>query len=563
MKTRILALILISVIILSAAASANIMLPQNFLQKTPTGFKLVLPVRDLNTQQANIQPVSRQIPPAPDTSASNQLDELSKERMLEKEDELKDPIMQKPLELSNTAKASILQWYFTRYIRSRINIPPGATPAYQIELSPADMARQEFESVDMAKYRRFQSSNREIFAGMVWANRDNPAGRSIIYSQSTMQNLAHYIALLETGSSFPSSAPPAGFDVPWDGGRSMKRFYSEEEALGMWLPHLALTLYVEVNHIVPWTITSYTDYQKSLLLDSRKFINYQYLPTGSAYSFALTWENGGGLTGITDWNPFYSYDFLNDNSMIQPTQQETIYSLTQWMRENLYHEAASNAYANHLAYGYNGSYPVDKTLNPPSGQKHWTQGCSGTSSLYSAMLKTINIPVSINLTLGGHRSPLFLTADLALMHGDDPYGLANRRGLQEVPVEEIFVSIDEFYSMNHAEPEIYDGTHIPTRADMAGYLSGKRKYQNAYDSLAYALLKKRGEDVIMYLPNGIYNSTLGYWWLNESWRPIFDVEDVPVMLENLDNEILRIGGGDYTRGNLLICRGLIPRPGYC
>ena len=168
----------------------------------------------------------------------------------------------------------------------------------------------------------------------------------------------------------------------------------------MWLPHLAITLYVEVNHIVPWTITSYTDYQKSLLLDSRKFINYQYLPTGSAYSFALTWENGGGLTGITDWNPFYSYDFLNDNSMIRETQADSIYELTQWMRENLYHESMSNAYANRLAYGYNGSYPVDKTLNPPSGQKHWTQGCTGTSSLYSAVLKTVNIPVSINLTLG-------------------------------------------------------------------------------------------------------------------------------------------------------------------
>ena len=145
------------------------------------------------------------------------------------------------------------------------------------------------------------------------------------------------------------------------------------------------------------------------------------------------------------------------------------------------------------------------------------------------------------------------------MHGDDPYGLVNRRGLQEVPKEDIFVSIDEFYSMNHAEPESYDGTHIPTRADMAGYLSSKRKYQNAYDHMAYPLLNKRAQDVIMYLPRGIYNSTLGYWWLNETWRPIFNVEEVPVMLDNLDNEILRIGEGDYTLGNLRICRGLIPK----
>ncbi|MEK6864149.1 MAG: hypothetical protein AABX27_02570 [Nanoarchaeota archaeon] len=556
MNTRILALILISILILSTAAAANIILPQKFLLKTPAGLKLVIPER-----QYNLQPVPGQIPQAPSESP---IDELSMERMLEKEDELKDPIMQKPMELSNKAKASILKWYLGRYIRSRINIPPGATPAYQIELSPADMARQEFESVDMAKYRRFQSSNRDIFAGMAWVNSENPAGRSIIFSQSTMQNLAYYIALLEAGQPFPLASPPSGFDVPWgEHLDSTKKFYTENEALNMWLPHLAITLYVEVNHIVPWTITSYTDYQKSLLLDSRKFINYQYLPTGSAYSFALTWENGGGLTGITDWNPFYSYDFLNDNSMIRETQADSIYELTQWMRENLYHESMSNAYANRLAYGYNGSYPVDKTLNPPSGQKHWTQGCTGTSSLYSAVLKTVNIPVSINLTLGGHRGPLFSTADLALMHGDDPYGLVNRRGLQEVPKEDIFVSIDEFYSMNHAEPESYDGTHIPTRADMAGYLSSKRKYQNAYDNMAYPLLNKRAQDFLVYEPANITIGTLRYWWTDEQWRPIFEDDEIDAMLAAMDAEILGIGEGDYREGWRRVCRGLIPHLGIC
>lgn len=181
MNTRILALILISILILSTAAAANIILPQKFLLKTPAGLKLVIPER-----QYNLQPVPGQIPQAPSESP---IDELSMERMLEKEDELKDPIMQKPMELSNKAKASILKWYLGRYIRSRINIPPGATPAYQIELSPADMARQEFESVDMAKYRRFQSSNRDIFAGMAWVNSENPAGRSIIFRKAQCKNL--------------------------------------------------------------------------------------------------------------------------------------------------------------------------------------------------------------------------------------------------------------------------------------------------------------------------------------------------------------------------------------
>ena len=211
MKTRILALILISILILSTAAAATIILPQKFLLKTPTGFKLVMPERNSYNQPTTPQSPQQM----PQYSDSNQDDELSKEKMYEEEDLLKDPLEQKPLELSNKAKASIIKWHFARYINSRINIPPGATPAYQIELSPTDRARQEFEFVDMTKYQRFQGANRDIFAGMAWVNSENPAGRSIIFSQSTMQKLAYYIALLEAGQPFPLASPPSGFDVPW------------------------------------------------------------------------------------------------------------------------------------------------------------------------------------------------------------------------------------------------------------------------------------------------------------------------------------------------------------
>lgn len=539
-------LIMLFILVSASAAVAEIAVSKAVVQKA---------------QMQNIVPGRFPAPPPP-------IDGIAQERIFAKEDELKEDELKtdKPAPVTRTkeARISMFRAFIQKYLGSRIRVPPDATPAYPIELSPEDRANPLLSSADIAKYQRFQSANRGIFAEMAWANRENPSGRSIMYSRSAMQGLAHYIALLEAQQPFPLASPPAGFDVPWgEHLDSTRKFYTEEEALSMWLPHIALSLYAEVNHLVPWSMLGYNEEQRSFLLDGRKFINYQEISSRSAYSFALTWENGGGLTGITDWNPFYSYDFLNDNSMMQPTQQETIYAFTQWIRENIIHESASNAYALHLAYGYNGSYPVDKVLNPPAGQRHWTQGCSGTSSLYSAMLKTINIPVSINLTLGGHRAPLFPTANLALMHGDDPYGTMNRRGLQEVPVEEIFVPIEEFYSMNHAEPERYDGTHMPTRADMAGYLSSRRAYTNAYEHMAYQLLKKRAEDVIMYLPRGLYNSTLGYYWLNESWRPIFDPEEVPVMLASLDAEIMRIGEGDYTLGNLRVCRGLIPRPGYC
>lgn len=565
MKTAgILCIVLICLIAVSSAAYASINLPSNFREM------LSKKIPAQNAQQAvvkqaavpaQIAPVTTQPIASQAISTSIPTGILSLEKQYMKEDEKK--IADETLSTSSyTLRKPPRAWVeiIRRPVRGFI---PREGAKYPFGLSDADKANPVLSSVNIRKYQDFQSAHREILDKIIWVDDANKQGRSIVYSNEKMQALTHYIALLEAGQVFPSSVPPAGFDVPWgEHLDSTRKFYTENEALNMWLPHLALSFYVEVNHIVPWSIVSMPAEQQSFLLDSRHFINYYSLPSNSGYTFFLNWETGGGITGITDWNPFYSYDFLTDNSMIKPTQQETIYSLTQWMRENLYHEAAANAYAQHLAYGYNGSYPLDKVLNPPSGQKHWTQGCSGTVSMYSALFRTINIPVSINLTLGGHRAPLFSTANLALMHGDDPYGLVNRRGLQETPVEEIFLSIADFYALNHAEPEQYNG-YMPNRAEMAGYLHSKRTYQNGYEHMAYALLKKRGEDVIMYLPNRIYNSTLGYWWLNETWRPIFDVEEVPVMLENLDAEIMRIGEGDYTTGNLRICRGLIPRPGYC
>ncbi|MFA5887961.1 MAG: hypothetical protein WC852_04600, partial [Candidatus Nanoarchaeia archaeon] len=247
MKTQILALILISVLILSTAAAANIILPQKFLVKTPTGFKLVLPERNSYNQ-----PIIQQAIPQSPASSTNRIDELSQQKQFEKEDELKDPIVQKPLELSGKARASILKWHFSRYVYGRINIPPGATTAYPIELSPADRANPLFASVDIAKYQRFQSANRNIFTAMIWASPSNyPAGQSIIYSQDKMQQLAHYIALLEAGQPFPFTAPPEGTDVNISG---MTKVYNEEKALQMYIPHIAYTLYIEVNHIVPWSI---------------------------------------------------------------------------------------------------------------------------------------------------------------------------------------------------------------------------------------------------------------------------------------------------------------------
>ncbi|MFA5888596.1 MAG: hypothetical protein WC852_07855, partial [Candidatus Nanoarchaeia archaeon] len=344
---------------------------------------------------------------------------------------------------------------------------------------------------------------------------------------------------------------PAGTDVNISG---MTKVYNEEKALQMYIPHIAYTLYIEVNHIVPWSILGYNENERSLLLDGRKFINYD--PANAGYRFYTNYQDGSGLLGITDWNPFYSYDFLEDNGMIKSTQAETIYAITEWIRANIVHEALASQYSNRAMYGYSGYYPVDKVLNPPAGARHWTQGCSGTASLYAAILRTVNIPVSINLSLGGHRSPIFLTANLALGHGDDPYNLYNRKAEQEVPVEEIFYTIEGFTAMNHASPEPY-GSYTPNVAEQANFNHNKRTIQTAYSHMAYPLLEKRAYDELYYVPANI-TATLENSLKNDFWKPVF--ENVDEMLANIDTEITRIGDGDYRTGRLRIARAITNVP---
>ena len=178
------------------------------------------------------------------------------------------------------------------------------------------------------------------------------------------------------------------------------------------------------------------------------------------------------------------------------------------------------------------------------------------------MLYTINIPVSTNFTLGGHTGPVFPTTGIALIHGDDPYGLFNKRGAQEVPVNEIFVPISRFYETNHAEPEPYMG-YAPNQAEMAGWLHSRGVGEKAYYYMAYRLLNKRVEDVVVYLPRDITTGTLEEWWGYDGWRPIFSAEERNAMFVAMDAEIMRIGDGDYSAGSRRVCSGLIPRPDYC
>ena len=144
-------------------------------------------------------------------------------------------------------------------------------PAYTINLSAED--KRKFPALSMAKYQRFQSENPMIFRLMEWRNAESPSGKSIIYSQQKMESVSHYIALLETGGPFPYTSPPPGISSETLlGGMAVNIYYNETEAWNMFAPHIAASLYIEVNHIVPWSIRGYDENGLRILFDGSRFI---------------------------------------------------------------------------------------------------------------------------------------------------------------------------------------------------------------------------------------------------------------------------------------------------
>ncbi|MFA5887867.1 MAG: hypothetical protein WC852_04110 [Candidatus Nanoarchaeia archaeon] len=460
-----------------------------------------------------------------------------------------------------------------------------ANTTYPIHLSATDATNPAFSSVNLGKYQAFQTANPQVFEQMIWTSARNPTGKSIIYSNPNMEKLSYYLALLESNQPFPYTAPPAGTIRRVSG--ENKTYFTEEQALNMWLPHIAVSLYVEVNKLVNWSVKSYNNEELAILFDGRKFLTYNYAGV-EGYTISFHYLNPSGIDGITDWNPFYTLEFLKSKKIItiprtlpfpEPSrpiigaretvsfakpeieaQKKAIYALTQWMRANLVHQTSTSAEEYAEIYSYEGPFPLDKVLNPPTGAKSMTIGCSGTSSMYNAILGLINIPVTKSRSMDRHTAPLFTTAGIALIHGDDPYMLYYLRGTKEVSAKDMFVTIDEFHAMNTAPLEAYEG-YTPDRGEQVEYLHNVQAARKAYASKAYILLRERAADVLLRIPRGLTDNTLEHDWTTMFWKPMFNSTEMSAMFSGMDSEIRRIGAGNYTEGYNRICRGLItPTP---
>jgi hypothetical protein len=322
--------------------------------------------------------------------------------------------------------------------------------------------------------------------------------------------------------------------------------FSLQDAWKIYLAHVAHCLWTEVNGIVPWHLVDFRDDDLKLLLDSRTLM-VVHNTTPNTYSFYSQL-----MGNITAWNPLISYQFLSNLEMIKPTQTATIFAVTDWMRAHLIHISGGTDYSDQ--YGYAGPPPADRVLYPLEGKRHITAGCWGTTGLYAALLRSVNIPVKsrkIQLIGGTHSNPGFPTAGLALVHGDDPYTMLLDMSGNIIPSTNLFYSLTEL-SDRFIDPPIdcVDSQCNPVGVQ-AGYNQEKDQWQLTHDYLADYPLYIYARDGAAALDSRLEGpdpNLAGYEYV----KPLFQPGERQTIIDDVATKLMEIGDGDVTAGGAIV-----------
>ncbi len=297
---------------------------------------------------------------------------------------------------------------------------------------------RRWKKVDISPYEGLLA-NGDIADSIIWVNIRGMAVKYNDWSDTQKSDLRKEFIRLESSGHFSMTAPPA----PQTRMSSVSEAHTikRADAWAIYISYVAQGLWVEVNNVVPWSITDYPPDQLRNLFDGSMMFfpsnideveDWEYPMDEMTFSFA----KGSSLDWVMSWNPRIAYDFLKDSGLIGLTQLDTVHGLTAWMQNRLNHISAWDGDGIppwestdiESEWGYQGKSLLDSVLYPLAGKDHVTLGCSGTTGLYTAVLKTINIAVaSWNIIIAspgsraGHSRPLFLSTKKTIYHADDPY----------------------------------------------------------------------------------------------------------------------------------------------
>ena len=214
---------------------------------------------------------------------------------------------------------------------------------------------------------------------------------------------------------------------------------SVDDALKIYLGHVAQSVYVEDFNLVSWSLKDDSPEKINHLFDSKSF----YERNGQECT--VMYSNGPATLG----NPQFVHDFIIKNNIIGSDRKETILRLFEWYRDNVVHWVRRNGETNEDAWlrsynGYKGRNSISimiegvrDSINQSSSAEspNWYKftsrfagGCHGSSGFLRGVLRTLNIMVSQEQGshTGGHNLPVFPELNYFLSHGDDLYSGSNK-----------------------------------------------------------------------------------------------------------------------------------------
>jgi hypothetical protein len=186
--------------------------------------------------------------------------------------------------------------------------------------------------------------------------------------------------------------------------------YTHDQAFDIYLSYLAHSLYVEAEHLVPWSIHDFEASEIKDLWDA-----HQYFQWDSIHKiFELNYESSGA---VRIFHPLASYIFASgiqtNDQFLNPN--ESITALLNWSRAYLHH-------TERIGQIYYQSVPL--TWYPPKSKVHAVYSCWATGGMILEYCRSLNIPVqksNIELFNGTHTQLHFPTLDWHLTHADDLY----------------------------------------------------------------------------------------------------------------------------------------------
>ncbi len=226
--------------------------------------------------------------------------------------------------------------------------------------------------------------------------------------------------------------------------------FSTNYMWSLYVNHVAFCLALETSAQLPWSITTYSDDQLHILLDSAA-MGWLSISSDRFYIGSSATGVSRGIKAIDNLprTPFapprWVYQFLTSTNLMGATRLETIGNLLQWMRLNLYHFYGAETFGTSKAvWQYAGYPPISRMIGgtvdtnyPFLGTNHFTAGCHGSVGFLNGVLRAANIPVR-PIWVAGHELACFPTERLYLDHGDDPYNLNVRTS--NVPILKVLIS---------------------------------------------------------------------------------------------------------------------------